>query len=110
MIIKESPAYAVTIFVAGNNVSLVEEICQKYCDDVGLCVTVDMTLYVYTGAKEFGLKIGLINYARFPDTPQAIWAKAEELAEQLRLGLRQRSYTIQDSVKSVFYSAEGQYE
>jgi hypothetical protein len=98
----EVPSYPVNIFIAGDYHDAVTE-CLNYCE-VGLCVTVTETRYVYTGDEEFGVIVGLINYARFPKTPEEIWAHAEALGEQLLLRLGQESYTIQAPDKTVWIS------
>ncbi len=98
----EAPSYPVSIFIAGDQSDAVTE-CLNYCE-VGLCVTVTETRYVYTGDEDFGLIIGLINYPRFPKTPEEIWAHAEALAALLRLRLGQQSYTIQGPDKTVWIS------
>ena len=58
----------------------VEEICQNYCDDVGLCVTITPTKYIYKNGNEEGCSIGLINYPRFPSSPKIILDKAIKLS------------------------------
>lgn len=100
----EAPSYPVSIFIAGRDVPLAEQVCRQYCDEVGLCVTVTMTLYVYTGGEDFGLIIGLINYPRFPSEPEAIFARAEALALRLIDGLGQQSASIQAPDKTVWIS------
>lgn len=82
-----------TIFMAGP-VELAKQVCREFCFEVGLCVTVEPTLYVYTGGEESGFRIGLINYPRFPSTAGEIQEKAEALADRLRGRLCQHSYTI----------------
>jgi ferredoxin len=62
----------------------VENICQEYCNDIGLCVTVTPTKFIYTDGQENGCAIGFINYPRFPDTQDGIKDKALELAKTLR--------------------------
>lgn len=86
-------SYCVTIFIAGDYDKAVE-ICQKYCDEVGLCVTCERTNYIYTNGAEEGVRVGIINYARFPKEPIEHHMKAEALAEKLLEGLEQQSYTI----------------
>lgn len=66
--------------------------CREYCRNVGLCVTVEPTRFIYVGGEETGAVIGLINYPRFPDTQEEITDKARNLALML-LGK-----TYQDSV------------
>ncbi len=65
------------------------EVCQAYCDEVGLCVTVTPTTFIYTKGREPGVLVGLINYPRFPSTPEKIREHATALAERLRAGLEQ---------------------
>ena len=102
-IIKTASAYPVTIYMAGD-VAKAREICRRYCDDVGLCVTLTPTEYIYTNGQESGFAVGLINYARFPADPVEIEANAESLANQLREFLGQQSYTIQTAIRSTWHS------
>lgn len=97
------PSYPVSIFIAGAAVDAVTT-CQSYCDAVGLCVTVTETLYVFTDGFATGVIVGLINYPRFPATPEEIWTKAEVLARKLREGMEQESFTIQAPDKTVWFS------
>lgn len=99
----EVPSYPVSIFIAGDDHYGAVTECLNYCE-IGLCVTVTETRYVYTGDEEEGVIVGLINYPRFPKTPDEIWAHAEELAERLLLRLGQQSYTIQAPDKTVWFS------
>lgn len=55
-----------------------------------------------------GFRVGLINYPRFPTTSEMLWAKAEELANLLKAGCNQGSFTIQDATVSIFYSTRDQ--
>jgi len=97
----ECPSYPVSVFVAGDQAEATR-ICQAFCDQVGLCVTVTPTEYIYTGGQEAGLIVGLINYPRFPSLPIEIFAKAEELAHRLVEGLGQRGATIQAPDKTIW--------
>jgi hypothetical protein len=99
----EVPSYPVSIFVAGDPREA-ETICRAYCDQVGLCVTVTETTYVFTGGEEAGVIIGLINYPRFPAEPHDIRNRAVLLAEKLRVGLRQESYTVQTPDATEWFS------
>tara|TARA_R110002074_G_scaffold262994_1_gene435095 strand:+ start:11258 stop:11611 length:354 start_codon:yes stop_codon:yes gene_type:complete len=99
----EAASYPVSIFIAGR-ASDIEDQCRTYCDEVGLCVTCTPTTFIYTNGEEEGYIVGLINYPRFPSTPDAIWSHAEALAERLRLESGQDSYTIQAPDKTVWIS------
>ena len=103
MIYQTCPTYPVSIFIAGS-IWEAETICRAYCDEVGLCVTVTETTYCYTGGKEAGVIVGLINYARFPSDAAEIERKAKELADRLLKGLDQQSYTIQTPSTSRWFS------
>lgn len=103
----EAPSYPVSIFVGGSAWEA-ETICRAYGDEVGLCVTVSETKYIYTGGETAGVIVGLINYPRFPSTPDAIWAHAETLALRLIEGLKQESASIQAPDKTVWISFRDQ--
>lgn len=102
----EVRSYPVTIWIAGDyDMAWIR--CKMYCSDVGYCVSVTPTKYVYTAGPdsgEDGVAVGLINYPRFPSDPATIWAHAEALAAELRTWLRQDSYTIQGPDKTVWFS------
>ena len=100
----EVPSYPVTVFVAGADV---EAVCQAYCDEIGLCVTITPSRYVFTDGGADGWAIGFINYGRFPSSPTAIFAKAEVLAQRLIEGSGGgiESATIQAPDKTVWLSA-----
>lgn len=72
----------------------VHDICKKYVDTIGLCVTITPTKYIYTNGNEPGACIGLINYPRFPDTDENIEIKAIKLAELFLVTFRQFKVTV----------------
>ncbi len=74
--------------------SEVERIVQDYCNRIGLCITLAPTKFVYTNGNEPGVMIGLINYPRFPSTPQKIRKQAMNLAAILKEKLKQRRMSI----------------
>jgi hypothetical protein len=61
---------------------------------MGPCVTVGPTTYVYNGGAEAVVRVGLINYPRFPSTPRDIFKCAEMLAMILLDALGQESASI----------------
>lgn len=85
--------YSATIFMAGD-INVAKQVCREVCFARGLCVHVYPVDYIYTAGEESGFAVGLINYPRFPDTPNEIWEKAAFLARILRERCCQRSYTI----------------
>lgn len=68
--------------------------CSNYVDRVGLCVTVTKTDFIYTYGIEAGYVVGLINYPRFPSTPQKIRKHAVALAKLLKKELGQKRVSI----------------
>lgn len=62
--------------------------------EVGACVTVESVDYIYTGGEESGVRIGFINYPRFPSDAATIFNRAGDLAARLMERLCQHSYSI----------------
>ena len=60
------PAYNPGAVCWGTRRSIATRICQKYCDKVGLGLTITDTEFIYTEGNEHGLIVGLINYPRLP--------------------------------------------
>ena len=100
-LIKHARSFPVTIFIAGSYSKALKAV-QKY--EVSYCVTIDHTYYVYKDGKEEGVVVGLINYPRFPAEPKQIIDKAIEIAELLRVELKQESYSIQTPDDTIWYS------
>ena len=102
MQIQLEPTFCATIYVGlvegyggrKHSQDEAEDMLREYCDDVGLCVTVTSTKYIYTGGSEDGLIIGLINYPRFPATADKIKDTATEIAQALIGRLGQKRITI----------------
>ncbi|MFO7999304.1 MAG: hypothetical protein R6U86_10030, partial [Bacteroidales bacterium] len=96
------PTYNATIYVGCkerdtgflHSLDEVKAICQEYCDEIGLCVTVTATDYIYTNGHEPGAIIGFINYPRFPSAPEQIRKEAMELAYRLLRKLNQYRISI----------------
>ena len=93
----------ISIFIAGSP-ALAKEAAQRYCDQIGLCVTVTETEYVYTGGSEKGVVIGLINYPRFPKTEDELFDRACDLGDWMLHALDQQSYSIQTPTKTRWVS------
>lgn len=100
------PSFYANIWIAGDHAQAVQS-CRDYCMDVPLCVTVTPTTFVYVGGAEAGACVRLLNYPRFPSTPDRIRDTAKHLAGYLRRALCQHSYTVEfpdstcwDSVRS----------
>lgn len=103
---KIEKTYWVKIYLSGS-VELIKNACREYCLQIGLCVTVQEVLFIYTGGEEYGVEIGLINYPRFPEDEKAVMSKAVDLADRCRAASFQHSYlilspdeTIWDSIRN----------
>lgn len=70
------------------------KLCQKYVDDVSLCVTLTPTEYIYVHGREKGIEIGLINYPRFPEEPLQIKIHAMNLAKKLMIAFHQYKVSV----------------
>lgn len=90
------------IYIAGSS-EMAKHYCAEYCM-LGLCVSVSDCEYVYTGGQEKGVKITLINYARFPTTQSDITGKAKNLGEFLCRKLHQSSFSVVSPCGSFFIS------
>lgn len=104
---EQTDTHTVEIFMAGDYLSACR-VCRRYCMDVGLCVTVVPTTYIYTGGEEAGFIVGLRNYPRFPSTPQQIENHAATLADKLRDDLSQHSYMLVGPVASSWITVREQ--
>lgn len=101
--IKSAQTTRVDIFIAGDP-EQAKQVCREFCMSEGACVTVEPVSYVYTGGEEAGVRVGLINYPRFPAPAKVIQEKAERLAERLMERLCQHSYSIVGPELTFWYS------
>lgn len=88
------------IYVAGPRDTILQT-CRKYCEE-GLCVTVEVTKFIYTGGEEMGVVIGLVNYPRFPSTPDAITDKAVILAKKIVKDAYQKTALVVTPINTVW--------
>jgi len=103
MRIQREPSFSVRICIAGNR-QVAADVCRHFCFDVGYCVTLEDAEYIYTGGQESGVVVGLINYPRFPQTPENIIETATNLGMKLMNGLCQQSFTIVTPVETIWFS------
>lgn len=103
MISQSCASLPISIFMAGDYAAA-KDICRAYCDDVGFCVTVTPTSYIYTGGEEPGFIVGIINYPRFPASQADLARHAVVISDMLRNALGQESYSIQYPDSTVWHS------
>ena len=77
-----------------HSIAYCESICTQYCHEVGWCVTVTPTTYIYTGGWEKGAIIGIIQYPRFPTEETVLKKRTLKLANRLMEELGQYRVTI----------------
>lgn len=70
------------------------DLCQEYCDRVGLCVSIKETNFIYTKGYETGVEIGLINYPRFGFTQTQLRITTLDLAEVVLKYFKQCRVTV----------------
>ncbi len=90
------------IAIAGDHAQA-KQICREFCAS-GLCVTITPTAFIYTGGEEAGVLVRLINYPRFPSSPQALTDRALALAEKLRAGLFQDSFSVITPTETIWHT------
>lgn len=90
---KTAPTYQIKLYVAGP-IDVAKQILRGECLREGLCVTIEPTDFIYTGGEEAGYVVGLLNYPRFPGTPQQLWERAHHIAELLVGGTHQHSVLL----------------
>ena len=90
---EQAPTWTAQIYVAGNK-ARIEDICRKYCMDMGLCVTIEKLEFIYTGGAEGGVRIGLINYPRFSKPVADLEIRAESLGKLIAVDQSQISFSI----------------
>ncbi len=92
---KVERSYTIDIWIAGTRL-IHKEVIQEYCNSVGLCVTVTDTDFIYTGGSEIGVRIGLRQYPRYPQSETAIMAHAQRLGWLCAKAAKQTSYMIEE--------------
>jgi hypothetical protein len=97
MIRKEVNTFWVRLYLSGP-IDVAKQILRQECLVEGLCVTIERTTYIYTGGEEAGYVVGLVNYPRFPSTPDQLVARGRDLADKLRVGTYQQSSLLQTPV------------
>ena len=83
-----------------HSIEEVKTICQKFVDEVGQCVSVTPTEFIYTKGNEEGVVVGFIIYPRFPKKKKQIRKQAIELAKILIVELCQYKVTVTTPTKS----------
>lgn len=90
MLIKTEKTFWARIYMSGP-IEVAKQAIRAECMREGLCVTIEPTTFIYTGGEESGFVVGLINYPRFPSSPEAIIERARDLMDKLLYATFQHS-------------------
>ena len=100
---QTEPTRVVKLYLSGP-IEQAKQIIREHCYTVGLCVTIEPTLFIYTGGEESGYVVGLLNYPRFPTDAEALDNKAHVLAVKLLTGTYQHSVLVVTPEQSFWYT------
>lgn len=75
MKIITAPTYVIRLYLSGP-IEVARQVLRAECLREGLCVTIEPTTFIYTGGEEAGYVVGLLNYPRFPSTPEGLRIRA----------------------------------
>ena len=111
---KTSSTYTATIYVGFRerytgtvrDIEAARQYIQKVTNEGGLCVTLTPTEFIYKDGSEPGCIVGLINYPRFPQTPEQIRTKATYLADSLMRIYQQLKVSIVFPDETVMLESE----
>jgi len=88
------------------DIKLARKVCQTYCNDVGWCVTLTPTDFIYTNGSEPGCIVGLINYPRFPVSDNVLSQHAITLANLLKKEYKQCRVSVVMPTETVMLSGD----
>lgn len=94
MIEKTTTTSWVRIYMSGP-IEVAKQIIRVECLRKGLCVTIEPTVFIYTGGEEAGFVVGLLDYPRFPIGFEELLSRARYLATLLLNGTYQHSVLLQ---------------
>lgn len=95
--------FVAVIHMAGD-IDTAKKFLRRECYREGLCVTVSPETFIYTGGEEEGFSVRLVDYPRFPSTPEAIRQRAYKIAQELVVECSQRTALVVDSERTAWIS------
>ncbi len=84
------PTHTVRLYLSGP-IEVAKQTIRQECLERGLCVTIEPTLFIYTGGEEAGYMVGIVNYPRFPSSQVDLDKRALELMHKLLDATHQHS-------------------
>lgn len=88
-----APTIQINIHMAGD-LATAKGCLRGYCYSIGCCFRIYPATYIYTGGEEEGFTVGIVNYPRFPSTPEELWGRARAISRILAKACNQRSALI----------------
>lgn len=88
-----APTYVFEIFMAGD-IDYAKTILTRIAAEEGSCWSVDSTEFIYSGGRELGFVVRIINYPRFPKELYFLQQDAITVATKLMIELGQGSCSI----------------
>ena len=89
----QASTYEITLYLSGP-VEVAKQALRAECLREGLCITIEPTMFIYTGGEEAGYRVGMLNYPRFPATAEELNDRAETIALVLLGATHQNSALI----------------
>lgn len=96
-----APTFTARLYLSGP-IEVAKQIIRADVLAEGLCVTIEPTLFIYSGGEEQGYVVGLVNYPRFPKAHAEITGRARRLMSALMEGTHQWSALMVTPVESVW--------
>jgi hypothetical protein len=91
-------------YLHSNPIQEASKICSVFCSEIGACFSLIPTEHIYSGGRETGVTVRIINYSRFPRKNADIEAQAIELAKMLMMESGQASCSIETPEQTIFMS------
>lgn len=102
---KQSKPWEGRIYIAGD-IEQAKQRIREMAYNQGMCVTVSLVDYIYTGGEEKGLVVGLIQYPRFEVDEQTLEKNLIFLAENLATRLCQKSFTVSTPNSTIYFRSD----
>ncbi len=93
MTTRTEPTHTIRLYLSGP-IEVAKQVIREHVHADPQCVTIEPTTFIYTGGEEQGYVVGLLNYPRFPATPNEINTYAGDLAKLLLERTHQHSALI----------------
>ena len=101
--VKSANTYVFEIYMAGDISDAKRELVQ-IASERGACWSVDPTEFIYSGGRELGFIVRIINYPRFPKKHDELKQEAIDVGLRLMKALGQGSFSIVGPNTTLWYS------